>query len=120
MRQPSRVRQRHRRQAAIKQPACWSWELTQQALDAACRARTAKDAYYALLEWQLGRCAICAINSWLRLDHDHDTGLIRGLLCNSCNATEAGSDLPAWCNYRHVHPAFMLDLHVRYEVLSKC
>lgn len=34
-----------------------------------------------------GRCAICAadVGAALRIDHDHATGLIRGMLCNGCN-----------------------------------
>lgn len=42
-----------------------------------------------LLEEQGGVCAICrgecAMNPRLSVDHDHDSGLIRGLLCNRCN-----------------------------------
>ena len=35
---------------------------------------------------QDGRCAICGTGEIrLVIDHDHHTGLIRGLLCNSCN-----------------------------------
>lgn len=35
---------------------------------------------------QGGLCAICGIdNSKLVIDHDHNTGDARGLLCNNCN-----------------------------------
>lgn len=32
-----------------------------------------------------GRCAICGRAGALVVDHDHDTGAIRGLLCRNCN-----------------------------------
>lgn len=38
---------------------------------------------------QDGRCAACGIiPSRLVLDHDHDTGLCRGALCDGCNSAE--------------------------------
>ncbi len=49
-----------------------------------------EDLYSGLLETQGGKCAICGSlegRSGLDLfvDHDHDTGAIRGLLCGNCN-----------------------------------
>jgi hypothetical protein len=50
--------------------------------------------YESMLERQDGGCAICGNDSSagtnsgrrnLCVDHDHDTGEIRGLLCNNCN-----------------------------------
>lgn len=43
--------------------------------------------YEALLVWQAGCCAICHTHGARRLviDHDHETGEIRGLLCDGCN-----------------------------------
>jgi hypothetical protein len=43
---------------------------------------------YAVLVWaQSGRCPVCL--AWhgtdLRVDHDHTTGRVRGLLCDRCN-----------------------------------
>lgn len=40
---------------------------------------------------QDGKCAICQKGMVLKgacLDHDHSTGLIRGVLCNNCNGIE--------------------------------
>ena len=34
---------------------------------------------------QKGRCAICQSEDRLVIDHDHDTGAVRGLLCHGCN-----------------------------------
>ena len=47
--------------------------------------------------WQAGRCGICgghqdSGNRKHALDHDHDTGLVRGLLCTGCNLQEGLSD----------------------------
>lgn len=47
--------------------------------------------YIAMYERQQGRCAICGENGEtfggrrLHIDHDHDTGKVRGLLCGLCN-----------------------------------
>lgn len=46
------------------------------------------DEYDALLEAQGGGCAICGRAAGmvrLAVDHDHQTGKIRGLLCAACN-----------------------------------
>lgn len=50
------------------------------------------ERYEQMLQTQHGRCAICGANDPGRkgnasfcIDHDHDTGIIRGLLCNDCN-----------------------------------
>lgn len=50
------------------------------------------DDYDRMLLEQGGRCAICGgtepggKKGYLGVDHDHDTGKIRGLLCADCNA----------------------------------
>lgn len=49
-----------------------------------------QNEYEALLLWQGGRCAICFTDeprgrgTW-HIDHQHGNGVIRGLLCHSCN-----------------------------------
>lgn len=42
----------------------------------------------ALHRIQGGHCAVCPSEGPLVGDHDHDTGLLRGLLCRSCNGRE--------------------------------
>lgn len=45
--------------------------------------------YSRMLQSQHGVCAICRIvpeeGVWMCVDHDHQSGAIRGLLCSSCN-----------------------------------
>jgi hypothetical protein len=45
--------------------------------------------YEELLHAEEGRCAICARpprgKRLLDVDHDHDNGRVRGLLCGNCN-----------------------------------
>jgi Autographiviridae endonuclease VII len=48
------------------------------------------DDYQTMLAAQAGGCAICGAppseGQSLHVDHDHDTGAVRGLLCFTCNA----------------------------------
>ena len=63
--------------------------------------QTKRRAYQALLERQQGKCFICGVSHaelaeksrdlapvhrTLHIDHCHQTGMIRGLLCMGCNA----------------------------------
>jgi hypothetical protein len=61
-------------------------------LDRTCRRLgITVDDYDDMLRRQNGRCAICGATEpggnhrrW-PIDHDHDTGRVRGLLCAACN-----------------------------------
>lgn len=73
--------------------------------------------FYRMWEAQQGLCAICSEilytgssgRSGYTLDHDHDTGRPRALLCQSCNkhsALKEGADLESYRNtpfYDYVH-----------------
>lgn len=48
------------------------------------------EEYFSLYEKYSSSCAICKVSEeklarFLNIDHDHETGEVRGLLCNSCN-----------------------------------
>lgn len=47
-----------------------------------------EDDYDRMLEQQCSNCAACQKASGLRLqvDHCHETGRVRGLLCGNCNS----------------------------------
>lgn len=45
-----------------------------------------EDRYLAMLAEQGGLCAICRGRVPGAIDHDHKTGLVRGLLCRPCNS----------------------------------
>jgi hypothetical protein len=53
-------------------------------------ARTDYDMDEVLEAWKItkGHCRICDgfYGAKLQMDHDHNTGLFRGFLCNSCNS----------------------------------
>ncbi len=55
--------------------------------------------FEALWEKQRGACSICGMlfeDDNYRIDHDHETGRVRGLLCASCNtAMGLFKDAPA-------------------------
>lgn len=42
--------------------------------------------YAEMMRLQCGVCAVCgAPERWLHVDHDHQTGQVRALLCGNCN-----------------------------------
>lgn len=90
-------------------PACWSWAAPWDGLP--------DDPWYRLVDWQDDRCAICGTRSrGLVLDHDHETALVRGWLCASCNISEGhdGRDVGLYAKYRQRNPAKILGVRFRY------
>ncbi len=56
------------------------------------KAKDVKSLRDKLLAVQNGKCAICGDDCHTpQLDHDHITGLIRGVLCRTCNSLESRS-----------------------------
>jgi len=43
------------------------------------------DDVAAMVEAQGGKCAICKVKDAEHVDHDHETGEVRGILCFTCN-----------------------------------
>lgn len=56
-----------------------------------------REDYQRLLDQQGGACAICERECELVVDHCHQTGVVRGLLCGACNSGLGmlGDDLPS-------------------------
>lgn len=51
------------------------------------------EQYNALVEQQRGRCGLCFADNGHRplyVDHDHESGSVRGLLCHTCNTNLGG------------------------------
>lgn len=72
-------------------------------------------ATQAIRRWQAGACAMCsATPERLLVDHCHRTGLVRGLLCTSCNTAEGLTSSPAFAAYRERPPAVMLEVEEQY------
>jgi hypothetical protein len=114
-------------------PACHSWAvLAREELAARWRAASAAKpsafpipADWApaephdrqlLLEWQQFRCAVCASSGVdLVEDHDWNTGLTRGFLCESCNSREGhAGDVEPWTAYRQNPPTKLLGMTIQY------
>ena len=76
-----------------------------------------------LRAWQRGRCAMCQVSDWfdnaLVMDHDHDTGKIRGLLCHGCNVSEPHNFSPRFVAWRAgLTPAWALGIDEEYQYWS--
>lgn len=44
-----------------------------------------EEQFNSLIKKQNKACAICLRETFLCVDHDHNTGKVRGLLCADCN-----------------------------------
>lgn len=57
------------------------------------------EIYAAMLVRQGGHCALCPSEPKARrlhVDHDHETGQVRGLLCHRCNRGLPSFVTPEW------------------------
>jgi hypothetical protein len=116
-------------------PACWAWDMPPLlAEDAYLRAAALVQndmgkrgavggacAAWRFVQYHQGRCALCGRAQELVVDHDHWSGLIRGLLCWGCNGTEGRewtTGVTAFAGYRRRHPAAILGYREPYKAAS--
>lgn len=104
--------QNERRLWATQPPACHSWPYPRAV------PLPDEDPVELLVAWQAGRCAGCghSFHADALIDHCHETGLVRGLLCSQCNNAEgiAPPRHPRWFRYRTMPPALILGLYLQY------
>ncbi len=70
-----------------KHPEKWDWEKNKHYRRKMLYGIT-EEEYLSLKEKQGGNCCLCGRppgNRGLHVDHNHETGKVRGLLCMSCN-----------------------------------
>ena len=104
--------QKARRKVDGMAPACWGWETPASSSHRGAYPDVA--GLDAIEEWQAGRCAICSSEGGLVTDHDHATGLVRGLLCQGCNIAEAFRSVGPYRRCRERPPATILGVRARY------
>lgn len=112
-------------------PACWRWKVPTETEVARMREKLRRqqrrpDPYpysdqevrwFLMAKMNDNRCAICGRRCLrLRKDHCHETGLVRGWLCPSCNTSEGcnGSSEGIYAKYRAIHPALMCGVREEY------
>lgn len=93
-------------------PACHTWALPAGPMPTHQELSPLK----LIGEWQNDQCGLCGSpGRETVLDHCHRTGLIRGLLCRSCNVHEGlRHDSPAVIAYRLRSPAVLLGVTEPY------
>jgi hypothetical protein len=123
---------RHAARLDSREPACWSWDptLTEDRILAEYEGSGIEDAAEDLVRriqnsdeaalrlafaiWHDRRCAVCGMRApRLVKDHDHETGIIRGLLCRHCNSAEPHDD-GLFRGYRERPPAEILGIRLPY------
>jgi hypothetical protein len=79
---PEECRISRKKQDAKRCPEDALWHYMRVSL---WRYKMTLDQYHALQEQQDFCCAICHEEKSLTIDHNHETNMVRGLLCNGCN-----------------------------------
>lgn len=109
------------------EPDCWSWAVPPYS--------SSQPPAERFLIFHQGRCSMCGVlpgRQEHHEDHDHETNLVRGLLCAACNTFEGVTrssatkganvhgqdrDEALWTRYLQRPPATILGLEVRYPFL---
>ncbi|WP_079143891.1 endonuclease domain-containing protein [Streptomyces luteocolor] len=98
---------------AAEPPACHSWPYPRAV------PVPDEDSLELLVSWQAGRCAGCGhpFHEDVMVDHCHESGLVRGLLCGLCNNAEgtAPPRHPRWFRYRILPPTLILGVDLPYS-----
>jgi hypothetical protein len=98
----------HKRDPERRKALSWAKKLREYGLTPA--------DYDAILASQGGGCALCGVSGHksgtrLHTDHDHDTDMVRGIVCISCNAMLGRIDaigLDRITHYLESLPAYLL------------
>ena len=72
--------------------------------------------------WQDGRCGLCGFRDRLVEDHDHATGMVRGMLCRQCNSAEGLRDhnLGKWRSGMTVAAALHVERRYLNPISGRC
>ena len=109
----------HLRPTDRPQPAYLQWQHNTERWDQKASLLEGSEGLDELWGWQENRCAMCGFeDSKIVMDHCHESGLIRGLLCHSCNLNESSNDEFRWQIYRKFPPTTLLNVKVFYNDFS--
>lgn len=100
------------------EPVCWAWPVPGEVPTFPADWRGVSAAADFIHEWQQHYCAICGEPHVHTVDHDHYTGLVRGILCGDCNRAEGSSGHPIYQKYRNRHPASILGIYATCDYPS--
>jgi hypothetical protein len=101
------------------QPAYLQWQHNSERSDQDASVLEGSEGLRELHHWQEARCAMCGFeDDKIVMDHCHESGLIRGLLCHSCNLNESSNDSLRWKIYRKFPPTMFLNVKIFYNDFS--
>jgi hypothetical protein len=100
-------------------PAYLQWQTNHERWSENASLLGGSEGLSALWDWQEYRCAMCGFeDAKIVKDHCHESGLIRGLLCQSCNLNESSNDSLCWQIYRKFPLAMLVNVKVFYNDFS--